>query len=68
MLINPCNINVAPSNTGADCNAAMKASAMIIMVPRTAKWADADITAAGSFTKLLDTNVHAAAAQRERRS
>lgn len=64
MLINPCNISVAPSNTGADCNAAMKASAMIIMVPRSAKWTDAQITSAGSFTKFLDTQVHAAPAQR----
>jgi len=61
MLINPCNINVAPSNTGADCNAAMKASAMLIMLPRAAKFTDAQITSAGSFTALLNTQVHAAA-------
>lgn len=59
-LINPCNLNVAPSNTGSECSDSMKASAMIIMVPKSAKWTDADITNAGSFTAFVETKIHAA--------
>jgi hypothetical protein len=64
MLINPCDLNVAQSNTGIDCSAAMKASAMIIVMPHGTKWTDADITAAGSFTAFLNTKISAAPALR----
>lgn len=64
MLINPCDLNIAPSNTGIDCSAAMKASAMIIMMPHGTKWSDADITTAGSFTEFLMGKISAAPGQR----
>ena len=64
MLINPCDLNVAPSNTGIDCSAAMKASAMIVMLPHGTKWTDSDITTAGSFTDFLKTKISAAPGQR----
>lgn len=60
MLINPCDLNVAPSNTGIDCSAAMKASAMIIVMPHGTKWTDTDITTAGSFTSFLNSKISAA--------
>lgn len=64
MLINPCDLSVAPSNTGIDCSAAMKASAMIIVIPIGTKWTDADITSAGSFTAFLNTKISAVPASR----
>lgn len=64
MLINPCDLNIAQSNTGIDCSAAMKASAMIIMMPHGTKWTDADITTATSFTKFLETKISAVPALR----
>jgi hypothetical protein len=64
MLINPCDLNIAPSNTGVDCSAAMKASAMIIMMPHGTKWTDSDITTAGSFTKFVQGKVAADPGQR----
>lgn len=64
MLINPCDLSIAPSNTGIDCSAAMKASAMIIMMPHGSKWTDADITTAGSFTAFLNTKISANPGQR----
>jgi len=63
-LQNPCNLNLNPVNTGVDCAAAMAATSMIILVPRTARFTLADIVSAGSFTAYLETKVHAAAADR----
>jgi len=64
MLINPCDLNIAPNNTGIDCSAAMKASAMIVMMPHGTRWTDSDITTATSFTKFLQGKVEAAPGQR----
>ena len=64
MLQNPCNLSLNPSNTGVDCSAAMAATAMLIMVPASARFTLADIVSAGGFTAYLETKVHAAAADR----
>lgn len=63
-LQNPCNLNINPVNTGVDCSAAMAATSMIILVPRSARFTLADIVSAGSFTAYLETKVHAAPADR----
>lgn len=64
MLINPCNVNGQPVNTGSDCNAAMKATALIFLVPVGDKWTKADIVAAGSFTAFALARCHAAPSKR----
>jgi hypothetical protein len=60
-LINPCNLSIATVNTGSDCDAAMKATAMVIMVPKNAVWTDADLL---DFMGFLKTKFHAAPASR----
>lgn len=60
-LINPCSVDATPSNTGAECSSAMKATAMIVMVPKSAKWLASDLT---DFTGFVNTKIHAAAASR----
>lgn len=64
MLTNPCNLSLNPVNTGVECQAAMAATAMLILVPKNATFTDADITTAGSFTALVETKAHLPAAQR----
>jgi hypothetical protein len=63
-LQNPCNLNLNPVNTGIDCSAAMAATAMIILVPKSARFTLADIVSAGSFTAYLETKISAAPADR----
>ena len=63
-LNNPCNVSLNPQNTGVECQSAMSATAMLIMVPRSASFTQADITTAGSFTDLVTINSHLPAAQR----
>ena len=60
-LINPCSVDATPSNTGAECSAAMKATAMIIMVPKSAKWTNTELA---DFTGYVNTQIHAAPATR----
>jgi len=60
-LINPCSIETTPSNTGSECSDALKAAAMLIMVPKAATWTDTDLL---DFTAFLETKIHAAAASR----
>lgn len=65
--VNPCNLSSTPSNTGSECSAAMKATAMIILVPRLATWTQAQIDASpynGSVTDFVIAKAHAAAATR----
>lgn len=64
MLQNPCNLNLNPVNTGIDCSAAMAATAMIILVPKAARFTLADIVSAGSFTAFLEDKISAAPADR----
>lgn len=61
MLVNPCSIAANSSNTGSECSDALKATAMIIMVPKRAFWAASDMT---DFTAYIDTQIHAAAGSR----
>lgn len=61
MLINACNIAANVSNTGSECSDALKATAMIIMVPKSATWTDTDLD---DFTSFLKTKIHAAAGTR----
>jgi len=60
-LVNPCNLAATSSNTGAECNNALKASAQIWLVPKTAFWQTADLA---DFTAFLNTKIHATAASR----
>jgi len=60
-LVNPCSIAATPSNTGSECSDAMKASAMIIMLPKNATWTDTDLL---DFTAFLETKIHAVASAR----
>ncbi len=60
-LVNPCSIAATPSNTGSECSDAMKASAMIIMLPKTTTWSNSDLA---DFTTYLKTKIHAVAASR----
>lgn len=60
-LINPCNIAATSSNTGTECSDALRATAMIILVPKKAFWAESDMT---DFTSYIDTKIHAAAGSR----
>lgn len=60
-MINPCNIALNVSNTGSECSDALKATAMIIFVPKSAKWLASDMT---SFTAYIDTQIHASGATR----
>lgn len=60
-LINPCSIAANPSNTGAECSNNLKATAMLIMCPKTASWSDSDLT---SFSSFIDTKIHAEAGSR----
>lgn len=63
-LINPCNLSLAASNTGVECQASMAATAMLILVPSNATFTEADIVSAGSFTDLISTKAHLPAASR----
>lgn len=61
-LINPCNVAANPRNTASECSDALKAAAMIIMVPKNATWTAANL--AGDFTDFILTKIHASAATR----
>jgi len=61
MLNNPCNIAANVRNTGSECSDALKAAAMLIMVPKNAKWTEDDLD---DFTGFIQTKIHAAAADR----
>lgn len=60
-LINPCNIAANPRNTGSECSDALKATAMLLMVPKNATWTATDLL---DFTTFVNTKIHAAAASR----
>lgn len=64
MLINPCNLKLNTSNTGIECQSALSVTAMFIWGPISARFTDADITTAGSFTDLVREKSHAASASR----
>ena len=49
-LLNPCNLEETVVNTGSECDDAMLASAMIILVPKDATWDDDDLE---DFTAFL---------------
>jgi hypothetical protein len=61
MLNNPCNAAANVRNTGSECSDALKAAAMLIMVPKNAKWTSADLD---DFTAFGLEKTHAAAADR----
>lgn len=55
-LTNPCNLEATVVNTGSECDDAMNASAMIMLVPKDATWDDDDLD---DFTGFLQTQIHA---------
>lgn len=60
-LINPCSISSTPANTGSECNDALKATALLIMLPKNATWGDADLE---DFTTFIQSKIHASPANR----
>lgn len=67
MYTNPCDLTLNPKNTGVECDSAMLATAMLIFLPQSASWADADVNAApynGNFTAFLEDKIHAAPSAR----
>lgn len=54
-LINPCNIAASVRNTGSECSDALKAAAMICMIPRGTKWLASDNA---DFTSFMNTKIH----------
>lgn len=60
-LVNPCSIAANPSNTGSECSDALKAAAMMIMVPKNARWDDDDLV---DFTAFLQGKIHDTPANR----
>lgn len=61
-LINPCNLALIATNTGSECSSAMKATAMLFIVPRGARWTTTDI--AGNFTTFIQNKIHTSLANR----
>lgn len=67
MYINPCNLSLNPKNTGVDCDSALLATALLIFLPQSARWTDADVLAApynGNFTAFVEAKIHAVPSQR----
>lgn len=67
MYTNPCNLSLNPKNTGVDCDSAMLATALLIMVPRGARWTQADVDASpynGNFTAFVNAKAHLAPSSR----
>jgi hypothetical protein len=60
-LVKPCSLATFPLNTGIDCQAKMGPTAMLIMVPASAKWQDSDEL---SFLSYAVTQMHAAQGSR----
>lgn len=63
-LLNACNVSLNTVNTGTECDASMDATSLLLMVPASATWTDADIVSAGSFTEFAKTKIHAAGSLR----
>lgn len=64
---NPCNLSLNPKNTGVDCDSALRATAMLVFMPKATRWTQADVDASpynGSFTAFMLAKFHAAPAQR----
>jgi len=67
MYNNPCDLTLNPKNTGVECDSAMLATAMLIFMPQSARWTDADVAAApynGNFTAFVEDKIHAAPSAR----
>lgn len=60
-LVKPCSLATFPNNVGVDCQAAMGPTAMLIMVPSTAKWQASDEE---TFLTYAVTQMHAAPSSR----
>lgn len=55
-LINPCSVSSNPVNTGSECSDSIKATAMIIAMPKILTWGDSELL---DFTSFLKTHIHA---------
>jgi hypothetical protein len=56
-LINACSSEEEIFNTGVECGDAMDTTYLLLLVPKSDKWTDADIDAAGSFTDLANSRI-----------
>jgi hypothetical protein len=60
-LVNPCNLELDPINTGVESDTAMRATSQIWIVPSAARFTLADIAASpynGSFTAYAEAQMH----------
>lgn len=60
-LVNPCAAGATRTNTGTECSDAMRATAMLIMMPKASTWTATDEE---DFTSFVKTKIHADAADR----